>query len=57
MSGLYDHDIVVLIVGLIIVLGRRVPLQMIAAHADLVAHEFVAELEGVQSVARDGAVA
>ena len=37
--------------------GRRVPLEMFAAHADLVAHEFIAELEGVQPVAGDGAVA
>ena len=30
---------------------------MLAAHADLVAHEFIAELESIQPVARDGAVA
>src|SRR5258708_375390 len=34
-----------------------VPLQAFAAHAELVAHEFVAELEGFQSVGRYGAVA
>ena len=28
-----------------------VPLEMVAAHADLVAHEFIAELEGVEPVA------
>ena len=41
----------------LVVLGRRVPLQVIAAHADFVAHEFVAELERVHPVAGDGAVA
>src|SRR6202171_4983761 len=46
---LHGHDLVVL--------RRRVPPEMIAAHADLVAHEFIAELERVQPVARDGAVA
>ena len=34
-----------------------VPLQVIAAHADLVAHEFIAQLEGIEAVARDRAVA
>src|SRR5260370_32848084 len=41
----------------VVVLGWWVPLQMVAAHADLVAHEFIAELERVQPVARDSAVA
>jgi hypothetical protein len=44
-----DHHHIVLVAG--------VPLQVIAAHADLVAHEFVAELERIQPVGRNGAVA
>src|ERR1700687_2965168 len=48
LRGLDDHHIV-LVAG--------VPLQVIAAHADLVAHEFVAELERIQPVGRNGAVA
>ena len=43
-----DHDIVVM---------AGVPLQALAPHADLVAHQFIAELERIQPVAGDGAVA
>ena len=49
LRGLHGHHLVIL--------GRRVPLEMFAAQADLVTHEFIAELEGVQPVAGDGAVA
>src|SRR3984893_13711206 len=34
-----------------------VPFQAFAPHGELVAHEFIAELERLQSVGRDGAVA
>src|ERR1700737_1773237 len=43
-----DHHIVVM---------AAMPLQTLAPHADLVAHEFIAELERIQPVARDVAVA
>jgi hypothetical protein len=34
-----------------------VPLQIIPAHANLVANKFIAELERIEPVARDGTVA
>src|SRR4051794_14512368 len=52
LGGLHGHHIVVMGRG-----GDGVPLEVIAAHADLVAHEFIAELESIQPVARNGAVA
>src|SRR5690349_8904394 len=50
---LHDRNLVVLGDGPV----GRVPLQMVAPHPDFVAHEFIAELEGLQPVAADRAVA
>src|SRR6476620_5314782 len=52
LRGLHHHDIAV---GAV-VLRRRMALEVIAAECDLVADEFVAELEGVEPVATDAAV-
>src|SRR5579864_7999093 len=49
MRGLDDHYI-----GIVVAAG--VPFEMVAVHADLVAYQFVAEPEGVESIAGNGAV-
>src|SRR6202048_4556679 len=48
LRGLDDHHIVVM---------AGVPLQALAPHADLIAHEFISELERIQPVAGYGSVA
>jgi len=48
LRGLDHHHVVVM---------AGVPFQVIAAHGDLVAHEFISELERFQPVAADGVVA
>ncbi len=61
LGGLHHHDIAVVVLGRAAALHRLLGLagmtfQIVPAHADLVADELVAQLEGVEPVGTDRAV-